>query len=191
MKIGILGGSFNPPHIGHMILAEFVKEHLNLDRIIFIPCNIPPHKSKREIVPGKHRLRMLELALKGRKGYLVSDLELKRGGISYTVDTLKILKKKYSKGKLFLIIGSDLYQDFSTWYKPEEIKKLVKLVVVVRTLLKKKGKNIIFLKMPKIEISSSLIRERLKKGLSIRWFVPEEVRKYILRNKLYVNWEGC
>ena len=187
MKIGILGGSFNPPHIGHMILAEFVKEHLNLDRIIFIPCNIPPHKSKREIVPGKHRLRMLELALKGRKDYLVSDLELKRGGISYTVDTLMTLKKKYSKDKLFLIIGSDLYQDFSTWYKPEEIKKLVKLVVVVKTLLKKKEKNIIFLKMPRIEISSSLIRERLRKGLSIRWFVPEEVRKYILRNKLYVN----
>ena len=187
MKIGILGGSFNPPHIGHMILAEFVKEYLNLDKIIFVPCNIPPHKRKSEIVSGKHRLKMLELALKGRKDYLVSDVELKRGGISYTVDTLKILKKRYPKDKLFLIIGSDLYQDFSTWYKPEEIRKLVKLVVVVRALLKRKERNVIFLKMPKIEISSSLIRERLRKGLSIRWFVPEEVRKYILRNRLYVN----
>jgi len=112
-------------------------------------------------------------------------LEIKRGGISYTVDTLEIIKKKYPKARLFLIIGSDLYKDFSSWYKPSRIKKLAKLVVVERAPLRKRERGVLSLDMPQIEISSSLIRERVKRGISIKYLVPEEVRKYIYHNKLY------
>ncbi|MBN2120337.1 MAG: nicotinate (nicotinamide) nucleotide adenylyltransferase [Candidatus Omnitrophica bacterium] len=183
MKIGILGGTFNPLHYGHLILGEYVRDYLKLDKVIFIPCNIPPHKAEDRLLSSKLRLRLLKVALKKSKYFRVKSLEIDRGGISYTVDTLLQIKKMYPKDKLFLIIGSDLFKGFGSWHKPKTILKLAKVVVVLREALRKKSKGFIFISMPKIEISSSLIRKRIKQGKSIRYLVPEEIIPSIVKAK--------
>jgi nicotinate-nucleotide adenylyltransferase len=114
MRIGILGGTFNPPHLGHLILAEEVREKLNLDKIFFIPTNIPPHKST-ESVSSWHRFNMVKLAIKSNPYFEVLDLEIKRGGVSFTIDTIKELKSKFPRDEFYLIVGSDLASTFSTW----------------------------------------------------------------------------
>ena len=185
MKIGILGGTFNPPHIGHLILAESVRVFLRLDKIIFIPCNIPPHKLKNNLPGGGTRLRMLKLALRQCPFFEVNSWEIKRKGVSFTVDTLRHLKRKNPEDKLFLIIGSDLFKDFKSWKEPQVIKRLAKVAVVLREAVKKKEKGFIFFEMPKIEISSSFIRQRIKHGKSIRYLVSKDVELYIKKHNLY------
>jgi len=185
MKVGILGGTFNPPHTGHLILAECARDLLKLDKVIFIPCNIPPHKSGNKLLKARIRLQMLRLAVKGYKPFKVSDAEIKRGGVSYTVDTLRGFKRINPRDKLFFIIGSDLFKDFQRWKQPQEIEKLAKIAVVMRTDIKSKRRGFIFFKMPRMDISSSFIRKRLKERRSIRYLVPREVELYIERHRLY------
>lgn len=191
MKIGILGGSFNPVHIGHLILARTVLEEIRLDKIIFIPCYIQPLKSSREFAFPEHRLEMLRLALEGNDSFEISDIEIKRKGKSYTVDTLKILKKTYDD--LFFIIGIDNLREFHKWKEPDKILRLAKLIVTNRGGIDQKipkrirRKEIITCKIPNIEISSSYIRERIREGKSIKFLVPDNVEKYILINNLYKN----
>ena len=186
MRIGILGGTFNPPHIGHLILAQEAKDRFNLDKIFFIPVYIPPHKDI-PLAKAEDRLEMVKLSIKDNESFECLDIEIKRGNKSFTIDTLKELKKKYPHDHLFLIIGSDLAKDFSSWKDCEEIVKIAKVLVARRkdfiSLDNKFG--FLFFDIIQVDISSSLIRERIKKGLSIKYLVHPEVEKFIKKRKLY------
>lgn len=187
MKIGILGGTFNPIHYGHLILAEQVSGQLDLDRVIFVPTFVPPHKSNREIISPKHRLDMIKLAVKENPHFKVSDIELKRRGTSYTVDTLRIIKKQYPQTQLFFICGSDLVNEIPKWKNVEEIYKLAKFVLAKRPGFGRRlsGKNFLKINVAQVDISSSLIRNLVKQKRSIRYLTSAAVVKYIEKNKLY------
>jgi len=187
MRIGILGGTFNPPHIGHLILAEEAKDKFNLDKIFFIPVYLPPHKDI-PLAKAEDRLEMVKLSIKDNKSFECLDIEVKRGGKSFTIDTLKELKEKYPHDHLFLIIGSDLVKDFSSWDGYEEIIKIAKVLVARRkdfTSFKDNKFGFLFFDIIQVGISSSLIRERIKKGLSIKYLVRPEVEKFIKKRKIY------
>lgn len=185
MRIGILGGTFNPPHIGHLILAQEVAQKLELDKIFFIPTNIPPHKESHN-VNASDRLNMVRLTIGGNRCFEALDLEIKRGGISYTIDTVRELKTKFRNAEFYLIVGSDLANDFPTWRYFESLKKVVKIVVAKRRAYPLKRKNrFIVLNIVQMGISSSHIRGLIKKGLSIKYLVTESVARYIERHKLY------
>jgi nicotinate-nucleotide adenylyltransferase len=190
-KIGILGGTFDPIHMGHLVLAEQVREKLKLDQVIFIPCFSPPHKRGRKLSPAKDRLYMIQLALDGNPFFSFSDIELKRKGFSYTVDTLRQLKDLYPNSKIYFLTGSDALNEIHTWKDPEKIYKLAKMIIASRPgfdefdpedHFAKKG---IIVNITGIDISSTQIRERVKKGQSIKYLVPSKVEKYIKRKKLY------
>jgi nicotinate-nucleotide adenylyltransferase len=187
MRIGILGGTFNPIHIGHLILAEEVREKLNLDRVVFVPTNLPPHKDIRDIVSPAHRFKMIKLAINENKFFCVSDLEIKRGGKSYSIDTIIQLKKRYSHAELFFITGSDLLKYLAEWKDINKILKLVNFIVASRPgyALSKLPHNITTLKINPLAISAYEIRKRIKEQRSIRYYVPREVFKYITYEKLY------
>ena len=184
-KIGILGGTFNPPHIGHLILAQEVYQKLGLDKIFFIPTNIAPHKESRS-VSNLDRLKMVKLAVGKDRRFSVLDLEIKRGGVSYTIDTVKELKHKYSGADFYLIVGSDLANDFPDWKYFSELKRAVKIVVAKRRAfpLKKKDK-FIKLNIVQMGIASSYIRALIKKGFSVKYLLPREVSDYIAKHDLY------
>ena len=193
-KIGIFGGSFNPPHIGHLILAERCRELLQLDKIIFIPAYISPHKTNIRMVNPRDRLKMLKLSIKVNPCFDYSDIEIKRKGKSFTYDTLVSLLSEYPKSKLYLLIGMDNYSDFCNWKNYKEIVQLCKVVVINRHTTKNKIKeninidhsNFIFIDTPIIEISSTEIRNRIKKGLPIKYYITENVEKFISKNNLYI-----
>ncbi|MCM8787328.1 MAG: nicotinate-nucleotide adenylyltransferase [Candidatus Omnitrophica bacterium] len=185
MKIGILGGTFNPPHIGHLILAQEAKEKLGLNKIFFIPTNIPPHKESHN-VSAFDRFNMTKLATEDNKYFEVLDLEIKRGGVSYTIDTVRELKKIYPRDTFFLIVGSDLANDFSTWKYFGQLKKEIKIIVAKRKAYPLRIKNnFIVLDIVQVGISSSYIRGLIKKGFSIKYLVSPKVEKYITEHKLY------
>jgi nicotinate-nucleotide adenylyltransferase len=185
MKIGILGGTFNPPHIGHLILAQQVCQKAGLDKIFFIPTNLPPHKESYN-VSARSRLAMVKRAVGKDKRFEVLDLELRRGGVSYTIDTVRQLKRKYAKAEFFLIVGSDLANDFPTWKYFAELKKAVKIIVAKRRAypLKRRDRFMV-LNIVQMGIASSHIRGLIKKGFSIQYLVPEAVAEYIEKNRLY------
>lgn len=193
-KIAILGGSFNPIHIGHLILANTVCEEFNLDKIIFVPCYIQPLKSNKDFASAEDRLAMIKLAIQNNPKFELSDIEIKRKGKSYTVDTLKYFKQKYDD--LYFVIGADNIKDFHRWKEPDTILKLAKLIVTNRGGIEQKipqrlrGKKIFVCKIPDIEISSTLIRNNIRSNKSIKYLVPEKVEKYIIKNKLYTNYGG-
>ncbi|MCF7876955.1 MAG: nicotinate-nucleotide adenylyltransferase [Candidatus Omnitrophica bacterium] len=186
MQIGILGGTFNPPHIGHLILAQEMLDELKLDKIFFIPANNPPHKKGNQLEPRK-RFLMTKLAAAGNPKFKVLDLELKRKGKSYTFDTIAELKNKYPEDKLYLIIGSDLAKNFKKWKNPEKIKKMVNVIVAKRRGSPFQGnKSFKRVDIIQVELSSSQIRERIKEKKTIKYLVPKEVEKYIKDNNLYL-----
>ncbi|MCF7916144.1 MAG: nicotinate-nucleotide adenylyltransferase [Candidatus Omnitrophica bacterium] len=185
MKIGILGGTFNPPHIGHLILAQEVLEQFSLDKIFFIPTNNPPHKRNKQL-DSKQRFLMTKLAVSGNSKFHVLDLELKRKGKSYTVDTIAELKNKYPKDKFYLIIGSDLAKNFKSWRNPEKIKKMVTVIVAKRRGSSfRSSKEFKQVDITQIELSSSQIRARIKKEKTIKYLVPEAIENYINKNNIY------
>lgn len=185
MKIGILGGTFNPPHKGHLILAKEAREKLRLDKILFIPANIPPHKQAYPI-SAQHRLNMLKLAIGEDKFFEISDIEIKRGDKSYTIDTVRKLKKSFPNSDFYLIIGSDLANDFSSWKDYQAIEKLVKIVVGAREAFPLRGRDsFIILDITQIDICSSKIRENIRQGKSIKQLVNNRVASYIEKHKLY------
>jgi nicotinate-nucleotide adenylyltransferase len=190
-KIGILGGTFDPIHIGHLVLAEEVKDKLGLNGVIFIPCSHPPHKTKRKLSPVKDRFRMTQLAIEGNRSFSVSDIELKRGGLSYTVDTLRQLKELHPRSQIYFLTGSDMLEEIHTWREPEEIYKLAKMVIATRPGFDKFdpknrfAKKSTVVEITGVDISSSQIRERVKKGQSIKYLVSPRVEEYIKKKKLY------
>jgi len=187
MKIGILGGTFNPIHIGHLILAEEVKDILKLDRIIFVPTDLPPHKQNSEIIDAKERYKMIKLAIKGNKDFSVSDIEIKRKGVSYTIETLKEFKKIYPRDFLYFITGSDLLKYLDEWKDLNQILEIVNFVVATRPSypLEMIPSYIKTLEIRAIDVSGFQIRKNLKEGRSIRYLVPELVFKYIKKKGLY------
>lgn len=197
-KIGIIGGTFDPIHYGHLIAAEWAKDELNLDKIIFIPAANPPHKELQEILDEKYRYLMVSLAIKDNKNFTISDHEIQRGGKSYTIDTLKHFKKVYPNSELFFIMGFDSLLSLPTWKDVEGLEELCTFIVATRPgytldqndniydkLPSGIGDKVVFLEIPEIEISSSLIRERVRKGKSIKYLVPEAIEKYIYDNNIY------
>lgn len=203
MGIGVFGGTFDPIHLGHLIIAQEVMERLELSEIRFVPAAQPWMKKGREISSAFHRVKMLELSIVDNHRFLVDKTDLKRNGETYTVDTLRDLKKQLGEEtELFLILGVDALKGFTSWKEPGEIIKLATLVAVPRpgyriiklSNLEKEvpgiGSKIIVLEEPLIGISGLDIRRRVRKGKSIKYLVATGVSKYIKENRLYLNTPG-
>jgi nicotinate-nucleotide adenylyltransferase len=191
MRIGVFGGTFNPPHIGHLIVAESAKEALSLDTVLFIPCASPPHKSSRSLADAECRLEMVKLAISGNSSFQASDIEIQRGGRSYTIDTLRALTAMYPRAQLYLLIGIDNLLELHTWKQPDEIFGLAEVVSVNRPgfepadVRKDYLRRVTSLRYPNIDISSSEIRRKAKMGKSIKYLVPSAVESYILKHGAY------
>lgn len=178
-KIGLLGGTFDPPHIGHFIIAQEVRNTLALDEIWFIPTNEPPHKEKAMISPA-HRLHMLKAATKDSDTFYVNDVELAREGKSYTIDTIKYLQELHPNDTFYFIIGADMVEYLPKWNKVDELMEKVHFVGVMRPNYQLKTKYpITIVDIPSIDISSTYIRNQWKKGLDIKYFLPHEVYIYM------------
>jgi nicotinate-nucleotide adenylyltransferase len=193
VNIGVFGGTFDPPHTGHIVVAEQVRQQMNLEKIILVPCAIPPHKREREISPGVHRLEMLRLAVKNHPGLDISTYELDRGGVSYTVDTLTELRRMMPDASFFLLVGMDNIADFATWKDPDRILMLAHLIVMTRPGFPAESRmfdeesNISVCAVPAVDVSSSEIRGRVSRGEAIHGLVPESVEQYIHHHRLYRN----
>ena len=177
MRIGIFGGTFNPPHLGHMLLAQAATEGANLDRLIFMPCAVPPHKEGMKIPDGEHRYNMVKLSIQGNPGFELSDMEIEAGGKSYTAKTLERLEKLHPDDRLCLIVGADSLCDMEQWFCPDEIFKRAEIIVAHRGGMKmaeltgaialfrrKYDACITVVQMPVMEMSSSDIRNRIACG---------------------------
>jgi nicotinate-nucleotide adenylyltransferase len=189
--IGLFGGTFDPIHFGHLILAERAREEMALDAVLFVPANIPPHKRVgRRIAPPDCRIEMLRLATASNRSFCIEDHEIDREGISYTYDTLVYLRGLYPKAEFTLLIGADNARDFRTWYRPEEIVTMAKHGVWGRPGSElpaelMPGVPLRRIDAPLIEISSTDIRERVAAGRSVRYLTPESVVEYIAQQGLY------
>jgi nicotinate-nucleotide adenylyltransferase len=198
-RIGIFGGSFDPIHIAHLILAECCRESLGLERILFIPAFISPLKQSSQPVAPKHRIEMLRLAIGGNPQFQVDTRELDRGGVSYTLDTVLTLKNDYPNAELFLLMGADSVRDLPKWKSPEELLELVSIGAISRGGLGTPPWDSIRhlateerwltiqnqIDAPQLEISSSNLRQRILAGHSIRYQVPAAVEMYIEQHQLY------
>lgn len=189
MKIGILGGTFNPIHIGHLILGEEALWKLKLDKVTFVPAYLPPHKEQEGIIDAEHRFKMVSLAIEGNPKFEVSRIEIDAKEKSYSVDTIKRFKQQYgAEAEIFFIAGSDSLKELFSWKEVNEIFALSKFIVAKRPgyPIEELPQHVQAVVITEIEISSSDIRKRLKEGRSIRYLVPESVREYIKKNKLYI-----
>lgn len=204
MRLGVFGGSFDPVHYGHLLLAELSREALALDEVWFVPAAVPPHKS-RTLTAAEHRVAMLELAIGGQPGFVVSRLELERSGVSYTVDTLRELRRTRANDAIFLLVGADMLHDLPQWREPAEVLRLAEIAVVHRhgfpavsfeplrdlvdaERLTKFAGNIV--PMPTIELASRELRRRIAAGQSIRYQTPRAVEQYIRTHGLYHGQEA-
>ena len=193
MKIAMLGGTFDPPHLGHLILADTVITKCNYDKVLFIPAKIPPHKNISGKVSDMDRLNMLKLSVEDDERFIIDEYELNNDSVSYTIKTLNHIYNNYDiQGKVGLIIGADLIKDFHKWKEPEKIAEISDITVVNRendnNLYKENIEkyNIKIIMAPRIDISSSLIRERIKEKKGFRYFVNKKVYNYIKENNLYI-----
>ena len=200
MKIGIMGGTFNPIHNGHLLLAETAKKEGNLDKIWFMPSGLPAHKSNSELISSEHRLAMVQLAVNGIADYFASSYEIDRPGFTYTADTMEGLSNEFPEYEFYFIIGGDSLMKFHHWVKPEVISKHTSLLAAGRNGysledLQKQAENLYHLfgtkvtliSMPELNISSNEIRNCIKHNPeSIRKDIPESVYNYILEHQLYL-----
>jgi nicotinate-nucleotide adenylyltransferase len=202
MRLGIYGGTFDPVHYGHLLLAEQCREQCELDEVRFVPAAIPPHKEDAQITSGKHRLHMLDFALAGCGELTISDIELRRTGPSYTIDTLQHFADEDADRELFLLMGMDSLADFPNWREPQRILNLATLVAVnrqsqhdeaaqraavaaIEQLHAGAGERLQIVEMPDIEISATDLRRRVREGRSIRFQTPRPVAMYIAEHGLY------
>lgn len=201
MRIGVFGGSFDPVHLGHLVIAEMCREQAGLDEVWFLPSATAPHKPAGAVASPRQRKEMLEFAIAGHGSFRVSDLELKRGGTSFTVETLRELHGLQPDDRFFLILGSDSLAGFPRWREPAEICRLASLIVYLRpgspldweplrnlcdshSLAEFEGQAV---EAIPVGISSSGLRKRIADGLSVRYLVPRSVEKYIQLNQLYAR----
>ena len=200
MRVGVLGGTFDPPHLGHLILAQEALQALDLSQVLFVPAGEPWRKAGRELSSRDHRLAMVRLAVGDNPHLAASTAEVDRRGPSYTAETLAELRQQFgSEPELFFIMGADSLTDFPHWHQPHRILELARLAVAERAPLGDEGfqegipeemaealrERVVWLPMPLIAISASAVRERVRQGLSIRYWVPAAVEEYIHRHRLY------
>jgi nicotinate-nucleotide adenylyltransferase len=198
VRIGILGGTFNPPHVGHLICAQEAYLQLELDRVTLIPARIPPHKRVEEEPGAEHRLELCRAAVDGDDRFDVSDVEIAREGSSYTVDTLEVLHSFEPESELFLIVGGDIAAGLPRWREPERVLSLATLAVAGRRGTSRAevdealsglrgGERARFFQMPTIGVSSTVLRLRVRAGQPIKYYVPDAVASYIDRHRLYAG----
>ncbi len=200
MKLGIFGGTFDPVHHGHLLLAECCREQCELDQIWFMPAHVPPHKQGRTLSPAFRRLEMLQLATAGHPSFFVSDIEIERGGVSYTVETLMRVREMHPEAEIFFLMGADSLKDLPTWREAKRICELAVPIVVRRRgspepdfdsltglVLATRLATIIEhqVQMPLIGFSSTSIRDAVAGGRSIRFLTPHAVEQYIRTHHLY------
>lgn len=194
MKTGIFGGTFDPVHIGHLIMAEQAREAVGLDEVWFVPAARPPHKPDHVPVAAEHRFRMVQLAIQGVPGFSVSRIELERPGPSYTVDTVQQLVRRHPQREFFFIVGGDMVLDLPRWYKIKEILHAVHMIGLVRPHVEWGDDRLpewiqkrlyLVREGVQVDLSSTDIRQRVQTGRSIRFLVPESVRRHIKENRLY------
>lgn len=197
MQIGILGGTFNPPHLGHLVCAQEAHLQLGLERVLLIPARIPPHKPVPEEPGVEHRLAMCRAAIAGEEGrFEVCDIEARREGPSYTVDTLSWLRSEMLDSELFLIVGADVAVGFPRWQEPAQVLSMATLAAAGRPGTDRAaieqalaevdgGERARFFEMPEIGVSSTMIRERVRDGRPTRYLTPDAVRDYVDRHGLY------
>ena len=198
-SLGILGGTFDPIHMGHLRMAEHVFQRMELEQIIFIPAYVPPHKLGQDFAPAEDRYAMTELAVADNPHFIVSDMEIKRTGVSYTIDTIRELHRQYADKELHFIIGADSVAQLHTWHNIEEMLEMTTFVAVwrpgyegameelVRHLGQRARERVLLLDTPVYDISSTEIRTRIREGRSLAGLVPGSVEKYIFEHGLY----GC
>ncbi len=201
-RVGILGGTFDPPHLGHLLIAETARVALGLERVLFIPAGEPWLKSGQRVTPASHRLRMAQLAVADNPDFCVCDCEVRRGGASYTVDTLRELKSEYpDSADFYFIVGSDVLCQFHRWKEPERILELCRLAVIERpggpqdgiTVLGERFPDavangvVLSVRGPRVDFSASELRRILAEGQSARYQIPHAVVDYIERQGLYRN----
>lgn len=185
-KVGILGGTFNPPHIGHLIMANEVYHALELDEVRFMPNSIAPHKKMETHCTDENRLRMVELLIAPYEEFTVETIELERGGISYTYDTMVALVEREPETKFFFIIGGDMIDSLHSWYNIDELVKLVQFVGIKRPGTKSQSPYPVWMiEAPEINLSSTFIRDRIASGGTLRFLIPDEVEAYIRKEGLY------
>ncbi len=197
MRIGILGGTFDPPHIGHLVIAEEAREQLNLARVYFVPAQQPPHKLAEPVTPFADRVAMLQLALDENPFFTLSLVEANRPGPSYTVDTIRELRREFPPAtELFFIMGLDSLANLPTWYHPRELIELCQLAVLRRpgytvdmndleTKIPGLRSRVVFIPAPELEISSTELQARVRAGHSIQYMVPDGVAEYVAEHHLY------
>lgn len=198
MRLGILGGTFDPVHYGHLLLAEQCREQCELDEVWFVPAATPPHKRAAPITDGRARAEMLEFAIAGHPAFSVSRMELERGGTTFTVDTLQELRREDPGRELFFLIGADSLVDLPNWREPARIAELATIVAVNRgreplpdldsfepVLGEAAASRIRLVTIPGIDLSASDVRRRVREGRSIRYMTPRAVEMYILEHGLY------
>ncbi|HWC30519.1 MAG TPA: nicotinate-nucleotide adenylyltransferase [Dehalococcoidia bacterium] len=190
MKIGVLGGTFDPIHVAHLLLAEQAREQLDLDKVLFVPAGDPWRKASRRVAPAKHRLAMTRLAVEHDPGFVVDECEVMREGPSYTVDTLRELANRFSKDEIYLLLGEDALADLPFWHEPAQIADHATVVVaprggVVLPELPFDAERVLRIKMPYMDVSSTDLRERARHGKSLRYLVPDPVIAYIDEHKVY------
>lgn len=195
-RLGIMGGTFNPIHLGHLMIAEEARQTFHLDKILFIPSYMTPNK-QMDGATAEQRMDMVRLAVSDNPHFAVSDLEIRRKGRSYTVETLRYLKEKYGPSYiLYFISGTDTIRDLPQWYKPEEILSLCQFVGATRpdgtqsiddviASFGDLGKHILKLPVPTMQISSTELRHRIRRGLSVRYMMPKSVVEYIEIHGVY------
>ena len=201
-RIGILGGTFDPPHLGHLLIAETARVALGLESVLFIPAGEPWLKSGQRITPASHRLRMVQLAVADNPDFCVCDCEVRRSGASYTVDTLRELRGAYpDSADFYFIVGSDVLDQFHLWKEPEGILDLCRLAVIERpggpdggvAALAERFPDavasgaVVTVAGPRVDFSASELRRVLAEGQSVRYQVPDAVAEYIKRHDLYRN----
>ena len=209
MAIGIFGGTFDPVHIGHLRAAEEIRESFGLEKIFFVPAYIPPHKRGRRIADVDQRVEMLKIAVRNNAGLRISELEIKRGGVSYSIDTIETFEKRY--GQIYFIMGLDAFLEIDTWHRYQELFLHADFIIMLRpmerdvspseilpdgvkdrvkridetTLLHSSGKKIYLKRVTQLDISSTRIREASREKRSIRYLVPDRVEKFINQRGLY------
>ncbi|MFZ5801195.1 MAG: nicotinate-nucleotide adenylyltransferase [Candidatus Omnitrophota bacterium] len=187
MRVGIFGGTFNPVHNGHLAVAQLIVEKMRLDKVIFVPSYIPPHKSVK-LAPAEERFRMLKVAVKGNELFRVSDFEIRRKGKSYSVDTARYFRKLFGRqARLYFIIGADSLRELKRWRAIGDILKLVDFIVVNRPgyPFKNLPVKVKVVKLPEFGISSSWIRKRISQGKALEYFIPYAVANIIKQKDLY------
>ena len=199
MRVGVFGGTFDPVHYGHLLLAECCREQARLDQVWFLPAAVPPHKQQRQLAPAAQRIEMLELGISGHSAFSVSSHEADRGGVNYTVDTLSRFKAEDAQRELFFLMGADSLADLPNWKDPGRLCEIAMPLVVARPDQKLDWETLATLvprerlaeirrqqvQMPLVDLSSSEIRRRVQERLSIRYRTPRAVEKYIETHGLY------